>query len=786
MTVSPRVFPLALVFLALCASCNKPSGRQGAGGVPSQPEQSGFTGSSQCKTCHEAFYRKWSTSHHGLAMQPFTDGFAKAHLTPQREPIGIGRNQYRVKFEGGQAWMEERGPKDTRKLSMLHVIGGKNVYYFLTPLEGGRLQVMPLAYDVQRKVWYDTAASGVRMHNDGSDAPLEWTDPAYTFNTSCYGCHVSQLQTNYDPVTNTYNTVWAEPGINCEVCHGPGQAHIDLFRQNLKKRPDDLRILRIAAFTHQQKNETCAPCHAKMSPISTSYQPAQRFFDHYDLVGLEDADFYPDGRDVGENYTYTGWLMSPCLKSGVFDCLHCHTSSGRYRFAVENPNGTCLPCHQDRVDNLKAHSHHLVSGEANRCIACHMPKTRFAGMNRSDHSMLPPAPAATLRYRSPNACNLCHTDRDAPWADGWVRRWSRRDYQKPVLERAGLIDAARKRDWTKLPAILAYLKRSDRDVVFTASLVRLLIPCNDERKWPALVEALKDPSPLVRAAAAAGLQGRLTPAVIEALVHASGDEYRLVRVRAASALAHLPAGVLDEASQAAVNKATDELLSALRARSDDFAAHTNLGNHFLDRGETAQAIASYETALRLRPDSVGTLVNASIAYSRASRTADAERVLREALALAPDNMPASLNLGLLLAEQSRRAEAEAALRTAVKGDPTSGTAAYNLCVLLATDRPLEALGFCRQAVRAEPANPKYLFTLAYYQNRQGDRASASRTLEQVIRDSPTYSDAYFLLAEIYSASGQKERAARLLERARSVAAAGQPAAAQNRQTARRD
>ena len=69
-----------------------------------------------------------------------------------------------------------------------------------------------------------------------------------------------------------------------------------------------------------------------MSPITASFAPGDRFFDHFDIAALEDPDFYPDGRDLGENYTYTSWLMSPCAKSGKLDCVHCHTSSGRYRF----------------------------------------------------------------------------------------------------------------------------------------------------------------------------------------------------------------------------------------------------------------------------------------------------------------------------------------------------------------------------------------------------------------------------------------------------------------------
>ena len=46
------------------------------------------------------------------------------------------------------------------------------------------------------------------------------------------------------------------------------------------------------------------------------FQPGDKFFDHFDLITLEHADYYPDGRDLGENYTFTSWLMSPVPQVG--------------------------------------------------------------------------------------------------------------------------------------------------------------------------------------------------------------------------------------------------------------------------------------------------------------------------------------------------------------------------------------------------------------------------------------------------------------------------------------
>ncbi len=695
-------------------------------------------------------------------MQPFSPQFASSALVAQREALRVGGNAYQVFLDPSSSYMEERGPAGIRKLPMVHVMGGKNVYYFLTPLDRGRLQVLPLAYDVQKKAWYDMAASGVRMHVDRpTEAPLPWTDPAFTFNTSCFSCHVSQLKMNYDLATDTYDSRWSEPGISCESCHGDGQAHIELYKNNKGEKVTDMRILRTTKFTVEQRNEMCAPCHAKMSPISPSYQVTQRFFDHYDLVTLEDADYYPDGRDLGENYTYTSWLMSPCLRSGKFDCIHCHTSSGRYKFATENPNGACLPCHQERVANVEAHAHHKAGSPGSRCIDCHMPKTRFANMNRSDHSLLPPTPAVTVKFNSPNACNLCHKDKDAAWADAKVRQWHRNDYQRPVLERAELIDAARRRDWKRLPAMLAYIQRPGGDHVTQASLIRLLRACDDLRKLPVLTAALRHRDPLLRAAAASSLAGTASVETRDALARATTDEYRLVRIRAAASLAGVRPETVPAGHQEAVRKATAELIASYNARPDDFSNHTNLGNFHMDRGELDQAIPAFETAIRLRPDSVGTLVNASIAYSRAGRLTDAERVLSQALRFAPENAPANFNRGLLLAELGRKPEAEASLRKALASDPNLAAAAFNLCVLMMGRKEAAGLDYCRQAVRLDPASDKYVSSLGFFLDRSGQSAAAIELLEAFCSRHGGILDTRMLLADLYLKSGRSSEALKI-------------------------
>jgi len=712
------------------------------------PKVQGYAGSVSCRECHEKFYQLWSTSFHGLAMQPYSAVFAKEKLTPHQGDIAIGKEKYRANINEGV--VIETGRMGPKKYTIEHVLGGKNVYYFLTPFSKGRLQTLPVAYDVNKKEWFDTAASGMRHFPGGEQSgAVSWKEYPYTFNTTCYSCHVSQLSTNYDPKTDTYHTTWAEPGINCETCHGSSVEHNKIAKATPKGQPlPELRIIRTKTMTKQQRNDLCSSCHAKASPLTIEYKPEERFFDHFDLVTLEDPDYYPDGRDLGENYTLTSWSMSPCTKSGKLDCIHCHTSSGRYRFKKEKFNDACMPCHADKVSNPTGHTHHPAESEASKCISCHMPMTAFARMNRSDHSMLPPAPAATIAFKSPNACNICHKDKDAAWSDKYVREWRPHDYQAPVLKRASLIDAARKRDWSKLPEMLAYITDPKRDEVFATSLIRLISPTQTPKVITALLTAAKDPSPLLRSAAVQALGLIPTTESLQALLEATGDEYRLVRVRAAAGIATFPRMTAPDAYQPQLNKANQEYLASITARPDQWTSHYNMGNYQLSRGETKKAVASYQAALKLDPHAIMAMVNTSIAYARMGENDKAERSLQKALEQAPDNAAANFNMGLLKAEQNEMKGAEKYLKAALKADPQMAQAAYNLCIITSKGRINEAVTWCRQAAELRPQEPKYAYTLAFYLNQKGDREEAVRTLKAILEKYPGHKDAEMLLKEI--------------------------------------
>jgi Tfp pilus assembly protein PilF len=237
-----------------------------------------------------------------------------------------------------------------------------------------------------------------------------------------------------------------------------------------------------------------------------------------------------------------------------------------------------------------------------------------------------------------------------------------------------------------------------------------------------------------------------------------GDYYLLVRIRAASALSSLPKSLLKDRNLETIRIATDEYIASLSARPDHWASHYNLGNLFLNQGKLPSALAAFETACRFDPQEVTPLVNISIVQARMGELGKADESLTRALKIAPKNAAANFNMGLVKAELNDLNSAEKHLRVALEADPTLGEAAFNLSIILAKDRPTEALHWSRKAADLRPGEPKYAYTLAFYEHQQGNSGEAIKVLQELTRKHPKYLSAYMLMAEIHEKQGQKEEA----------------------------
>ena len=81
-----------------------------------------------------------------------------------------------------------------------------------------------------------------------------------------------------------------------------------------------------------------------------------------------------------------------------------------------------------RTATLEEHTHHKIGTPGSQCISCHMPKiaTTIADVKVRAHTFAFISPAMTDKYKIPNPCTSCHTDKSAAWATEALRHWPER------------------------------------------------------------------------------------------------------------------------------------------------------------------------------------------------------------------------------------------------------------------------------------------------------------------------------------------------------------------------
>jgi tetratricopeptide (TPR) repeat protein len=292
-------------------------------------------------------------------------------------------------------------------------------------------------------------------------------------------------------------------------------------------------------------------------------------------------------------------------------------------------------------------------------------------------------------------------------------------------------------------------------------MIRLLINCPDTKKWKSIKKAMKNESPLVRSAAAIGLQGNWNDETRGLLINALNDSFKNVRLAAAISLAGFPSDHFTQDEGRLLQARMQEYEKSLFIRMDDWSSHYNLGNFYSQQGQYDKAIKAYENAIRIYPQTIMPLINSSLVYSMLGDSRQAELNLRKAIELEPESEAAYLNLGLLLAEMNQINESEKAFRKVLEINPEASVAAYNLSVIVAERDINEAVKFVNIAVKSEPEEPKYKYTLAYYTHQKGDKKGATKILEDMINKFPDYFDAIVFLGQIYEESKQINKAINL-------------------------
>jgi predicted CXXCH cytochrome family protein len=363
-----------------------------------------YVGSAACQKCHEQIYERWKKT-------PMANVVRDPREHPEAILPDLSTNTI-AKF---------------KKEDVALVYGSIWKQRYFTKI-GNDYFPEPAQWDVTHHAWKPYFVA------KGTD----WWEPYYPADNmqrptgpTCDGCH----SVNYDIHTNQV----VEWNVGCERCHGPGSTHAE--------HPTRSNILNPTRMDFVRANDTCIQCHSQGRPLTSpiegkyydwpvDYQPGANLRDFWRLeeaqLGATTFTHFADGTAHKNRMQGNDFVQSVMYRRGV-TCSTCHDVHGTQNYAqLRQPaDKLCLDCHAPgssngpRAATIEQHTHHKEGSAGSRCIECHMPKieTTLGDVKVRAHTFAFITPAMTDKYKIPNPCTLCHTDKTTAWATEALRHW---------------------------------------------------------------------------------------------------------------------------------------------------------------------------------------------------------------------------------------------------------------------------------------------------------------------------------------------------------------------------
>jgi len=552
-------------------------------------------------------------------------------------------------------------------------------------------------------------------------------DFSRNISTDCMFCHNAYPAPKQRPSSAVADPVFGErvpEGIDCQRCHGPGQAHVDAAGSG-KATPEAIRktILNPARLSRDRQLEDCMQCH-----LETTSRDLPGAITHFDREPFS----YRPGEPLGDYSSYFDHAPGPerdgkfeiahaayrlrkseCFLKSEMTCTTCHNPHQAYRGeeATQHYVAACKSCH--------AATHAAQMPARADCIGCHMPKRRAED---AVHTVL---------------------------TDHYIQR------NKPARDlTAPLREADFHRYDTYRGEVAAYYPpqmTSSSDGELYLAVAQVQAGANLEAGIPRLQKDLESSHPAnprfyYEIAEAYSKTGNRTEAI---------RWYRAALERQADfepAIKQLAEALIVSGNP---GEASSLLEKGLAAAPSDAVLLTNLGAVNLRLGNLGRAEQLLRQALAVNPDEEEAENILATLFLQKGDLGAAEKYFRDAIATEPEAPEPHFNLANLLARNGAYPESAYEFQKAIAARPDYADAHHNYGDLLVLMRsPDKAVAELTEAVRLAPgaADAHRDLADAFAATGRMDRAIAE--YKQAVQLNPDFYEAHLALAAMLARSGK--------------------------------
>jgi len=706
-----------------------------------------------CTDCHQEQKTLWDMSDHSWAWLPATiENVLGDFNNTAFEHHGVTT---RFSTDADKFWIETKDEKGSlQKYEIQYAVGVKPLQQYLIEQDGGRLQVLDIAWDTVTNKWFMVFPE--QQDNIPGNA-LHWTGVYKNWNGRCAECHATDFKKYYDMPTRSFASTWSEPGVTCEACHGPGQAHVqwaeqpDIFELKAYLGITEKGLLKVKGQSPAEREiQLCAGCHSRRSAFTeNSPMPGSAFSDNYNLALLRPDLYHSDGQIKDEVYVLGSFLQSKMYAAGV-TCSDCHNPHSGQVKTTENT--LCSQCHNSdgntrfpslvkKTYDSPSHHNHPVGSKGAQCVSCHMPETTYMAVDaRRDHRFGIPNPQDSAAIGTPNACTGCHVGKDADWAIKTLNEWFPSS-KMTTTEFAVIFNRVERSPnlQTNVADLMSIAENPELPAIIRASAFEKLLPYGAELSWRNLKRYLTHESPFIRAATTRLFQQSPPNVAIANLIPRLSDKMRAVRIAAARSLVTISPTYFTPDQRELFSGAFIEFQRSLLAGADHPSTQMGLAGLALSFRNIKAAKAAIGEALIIDPQLSDAWIMKAKLETAERRPDLVEKTMQDAQTALPDSFVIFQYFGNYLASQRQFDRAISNLEKAalLSGDDPFVLTDYAAVLSQAGEYP-KALSVLNALLGQQPDNVTVLFLKANAQLELGQTEQSKKTVKQLLAINPDY------------------------------------------------